>query len=217
MGKGKKGGKRVAPRENPVARESDARRAEQLRGMEMRRLKNKVDRQREKMISYEAPEMKKRPKIDPRYDLKGAARAAREFYKDPNYFDDIPNTNLFEDYKQRLYAHEEGRILLQYMMEYGVSLYNNFNHMQSAEALFHEMMELDVEDNLRAKDALLRCYLDTASGEKVRKILNDHPLEKASLFVYSRALIEHISLLLEESGSSSTLRDEMLQQGNLSA
>jgi hypothetical protein len=192
----KQSGGTYRPKVGPNTRESDERRAEQLRGMEMRLLKNKVDRQREKMVSYEHPDMKKRPKIDPLFDLKGPARAAREFYKDPNYMDDIPNTNLFDDFKGKLYEHEEGKVLLQLMLEYGISLYNNFNKLRDAEAVLKEMLELDETDHLRARDALLRCYLDSAHGEKVRELLDRFPEEKSCLWIYSQVfmyLLTHIS------------------------
>ena len=217
MGKkdSKRGGqvRQVRPELNPRAHESDERKAEQLRNMELRRLKNRVDRQREKMESYEHPDMKKRPKINPLFDLKGSARPAREHYKDPNYFDDIPNTNLLVDFAGRIYEHEEGKILLQYMHEYGVSLYNNFQKSREAESVFKEMLSLDKEDHYRAKDTLLRCYLDCAKGEKVRELLDAHPDENNCLFAYSRALIEHISCLLEEPGSSQDIRDQKLDEG----
>lgn len=130
------------------ARESDSRKSDQLRSMELKRLKNRVDRQREKMASYEHPDMKKRPKMDPLYDLKGPARAAREFYKDPNYIEDIENVNLLSDYEGRVSEHEEGKVLLQAMFEYGVSLFNNFNKLKDAEGVFVEMMQLDRCDNM---------------------------------------------------------------------
>lgn len=164
------------------------------------------------MISYEHPDMKKRPKLDPRYDLKGPARAASEFYKDPNYFDDIPNVNLLNDYEGRIFDHEEGKLLLEYMLEYAISLYNNFSKLRDAEAILTEMLELDKEDRIRARDALLRLFLDSAHGEKVRALLERFPHETSSLFVYSRALIEHISLILGEDGSSEALRNEMLDK-----
>ena len=201
--------------ENPRAHESDERKAEQLRAMELRRLRNRVDRQRERMESYEHPDMKKRPKINPLFDLKGPARPAREHYKDPEYLDDIPNTNLLIDFKGRVYEHEEGRTLLQFMHEYGVSLYNNFQKSREAESVFNEMLALDTLDHFRAKDTLLRCYLDAAKGEKVRELLDKYPGEKNCLFAYSRALIEHIACILDESGCSHEIRDEKLDQGAL--
>ena len=45
------------------------------------------------------------------YDLKGAARPAREHYVDPNYISEPEPENLMEKYKGNMWGHE-GRLLL---------------------------------------------------------------------------------------------------------
>ena len=73
---------------NPKARESDERRLLALKNVEIKRLQNKADKLRQEMAAYTEEteeDRRKSLKIDPLYDLKGAARAARDSYSDPNF------------------------------------------------------------------------------------------------------------------------------------
>jgi hypothetical protein len=60
---------------------------------------------------------------------------------------------------------------------------------------------------------LLRCYLDSAEAGKARALLDEYPEDPYCCFAYSRALIECIALLLEESDASVDLIDEALSKG----
>ena len=50
--------------------------------------------------------------LDPLYELKGAARPAREFYRDPNGQDEVEPVDLLQKYAGRISEHEEGAKLL---------------------------------------------------------------------------------------------------------
>ena len=65
-----------------------------------------------------------------------------------------------------------------------------------------------------ARHQLLRCYLDQGEAGKARQLLEKIPTDSTSCFAFSRALIEHISCtVLQEPGSSETLRDAELVKG----
>lgn len=61
---------------NAKARESDSRRAQQLRSIEVKRLQNNVEKMKQILLRYPKSGLLtvKKQKIDPLYDLKGAAR-----------------------------------------------------------------------------------------------------------------------------------------------
>ena len=63
-----------------------------------------------------------------------------------------------------------------------------------------------------ARHRLLRCYLDLAEADKARDLLERYPDDHHCCFSYSRALIEHISCLLGEEGSSETLKNNALMK-----
>jgi hypothetical protein len=52
-----------------------------------------------------------------------------------------------------------------------------------------------------------------ARAEEARKLLEQFPEDTFCCFLYSRALIEHISLLLGEKGASRKLVDAALSKG----
>ena len=92
------------------ARDSDERRIEMMKSLEIKRLKNAVERQKIYMQSYLPLEVRERKKvkINPMYDLKGAARPARDKYQDPNYkpvtMDD--EINLLSEYSGKIMRKE---------------------------------------------------------------------------------------------------------------
>jgi hypothetical protein len=55
--------------------------------------------------------------------------------------------------------------------------------------------------------------LDSAEAGKARALLDEYPEDPYCCFAYSRALIECIALLLEESDASVDLIDEALSKG----
>ena len=57
-----------------------------------------------------------------------------------------------------------------------------------------------------ARHFLLRCYMDLAYADQARLLLDSHPADLSAAFVYTRALIEHISILIGEGDASSELR-----------
>ncbi len=166
---------------------------------------------------------------DPLYDLKGAARVAREFYRPPDYKEDVEPVDLIDLHPGTIWNHVEGPILLKAMMELGVALHNIMNRSKDAIKVFKEMLELDSEDHLvslflctpdgvftasqLSRHRLLRCYLDKGEALKARQLLDKYSSDNSSCFAYSRALIEFIALSLGESDASETVRDEMLARG----
>jgi len=217
-GKGNKGGKKGGGYVhkvtiNPKARDSDDRRVNIIINMAIKRCQRKVDHITNNMKSYVPPhilQQQKKRKIDPLYDLKGAARPAAEHYKDPNMIADIGPIDVFELYKGRLWEHEEGKNLLKAMLQLSVEMHNSGLKSKDAIKTLNSMLELDKNDTIRARHHLLRVYLDMADAENARNLLDRYKDDKHCCFVYTRALIEHISLLLKEEGSSKDLRDEKL-------
>ena len=73
-----------------------------------------------------------------------------------------------------------------------VDFYRDNNHK------YTNLVELDKNDTIRARYHLLRIYLDMADAENARKLLDTYQEDKHCSFIYTRVLIEHISLLLKE-------------------
>ena len=198
---------------NPNARESDERRIAMLVNMEIKRYQRKVDSITNNMKNYIPIEIlneQKKKKIDPLYDLKGAARPAAEYYKDPKMTKDIDPINVFDLFNGRIYDHDEGKNLLKAMLKLSIEMHNSGYKSKDSIKVLKNMLELDKDDRIRARYHLLRVYLDLADAENARKLLDSYPEDKHCCFVYTRALIEHISLLLNETGSSVDLRDQRL-------
>lgn len=80
--------------------------------------------------------------------MKGAARVAREFYKPPDYREDVQPIDVFEQMPGRLWEHEEGKKLLIAMMELGVAQHNIAERPKDAINTFQEMIQFDKEDHL---------------------------------------------------------------------
>ncbi len=120
-------------------------------------------------------------------------------------------------------------------MNYGIGIHNLSNKTKDAIKIFEEMLELDPDDHLvimiyvyfyycyflktyyylfnkNAKSRLLRCFMDAALAEKARQLIEKYPNEKSACFLYTKALIEHISLNLNEPGSSVEIRDQFLTE-----
>ena len=212
-GGGKRGSKYVhSVTHNAEARESGERRLQMLRNLEIKRLTTIVEKQRQHMTNYFSPEVmaKKRRKVDPAFDLKGAARPAREVYC-PGADDEYEPVDLLHSLTPgKLWEHEEGRTLLRATLNLGVALHNVGNRTKEAIRTFQSMQEMDPEDHLLARHRLLGCHLDLAEADKARSLLDAHPADKSCYFAYTRALLEYLSLQLKEAGSSEKLRDDEL-------
>ena len=154
------------------AHESDERKLDRMRSMEITRYANYVSKQRD-IVQYFIPaEFQKKQKVDPNFNLKGAARPAREFYVDPN-FKEVPEAvDLLETHKGRLWEHEEGKVLLKHMLNYGVALHNIAKKTKDAIAVFEEMLVLDNHDHMLARHRLLRCFMDRAGGNHLSEIFS---------------------------------------------
>jgi hypothetical protein len=217
-GKSKGGYSHPNKKENANARESNERRIQKLKDLEIKRLENIVDKLKSSLRNYIPPNKRlapneKAPTIDPRYNLKGAARPALEFYKDPNFdYTEIIPENLFEKLKGNLYEHDEGCELLHNMMDLSVALHNTTKRSKEGIEMFKEMLEYDKNDTLLVRHQLLRIYLDMGFADRAREILDNNLHDKHSLFTYSRPFIEHIALLLDEEDASTTVRDELLMK-----
>lgn len=84
---------------------------------------------------------------DPHYNLKGAARPAREFYKDPNQVETPDPIDLLEMYSGHMWDHEEGQVLLDCMMKLGLAQHNIAKKPKAAIQTFEEMITLDPFDH----------------------------------------------------------------------
>lgn len=221
MGKGKKGARANKyvhnHTYNPTARESDERKIERLHNMEVKRYQNCVDRNL-KVITQYLPLSTiayKKQKIDPVYYLKGAARPAQEFYRPPGWQEVVEPVDLTVTFKGRLWEHEaeECKELLRSMSELSGALHNVKGRTEDATKVLKRMLVLDEADHMFARHRLLRCYLDMAEAGEARAILDKYPEDPYCCFAYSRALIECIALLLEESDASVDLVDDALNKG----
>lgn len=148
-GGGGGGSRRKISTSNPHARESDERRLQQLTNLEIKRLSNLVLRQEENMRRFIPIEYKnKKLKIDPNYQLKGAARPALEYYQDPNYIPEPEPIDLLSQYEGKLWEHYEGQILLEKLLDYGVGLHNIGMKSKDAIKIFEKMLRNDPNDHL---------------------------------------------------------------------
>jgi hypothetical protein len=68
-----------------------------------------------------------------------------------------------------------------------------------------------------ARHHLLRCYLDDADAENARELLEKFPDDRFCCFIYSKALIEYISVQLAEHGTCEEKRDAILYEGRVIA
>ena len=87
-------------------------------------------------------------KIDKNYDLKGAARPARDFYVDPNYQPEPEPINLFDLYSNSIWEHLEGQIYLKMLLEYGIALHNVAQKTKEAIKTFEKILSFDPSDHL---------------------------------------------------------------------
>ena len=133
---------------NPNARESDERRTQMLKSLEIKRLRKIVEKQTEFLKAYINPESAKRPKLDPLYDLKGAARPAREFYPQPGLSFTETTVDIFVQYEGRLSEHAEGLKLLQSMLELGLATHNVSMNTKESISIFRQMLLYDKIDVL---------------------------------------------------------------------
>lgn len=196
---------------NPKAHNSDERRLTVLRNIQISRLSKIADRIKADLESYiPESEKKKVQKKDPLYFLKGAARPAQEFYKQPGLADDPIPINILNLYKGKLYKHDAGKTFLEAMLTLGIHMHNVGNQTRQAIEVFLEMFELDPLDHLCARHHLLRCYLDRSDATSARALIDQFPNDASSCFVYTKVMIEYISCMLEEEGSSEEIKTKAL-------
>ena len=168
---------------NDRAHESDERRVRLLKKLKVNQLQKHVDNQISRMCCYVPDEVlaRKARKIDPQYDLKGAARVAREFYKDPAckraQGDDI-EVDILEKYGStgRLWEdcpYNEGRHLLEKMLRLAVGLHNVTEDTEAACKVLRRMLAYDKADHVQARQVLLRCYMDNAQAEHARAVIDE--------------------------------------------
>lgn len=85
--------------------------------------------------------------IGSEYDLKGAARAAREHYPDPNQKQREKKINYLVEYEGRLWEIPEGRNYLKAIISYGSALHNLMGKSKDAIEQFEEALTLDKDDH----------------------------------------------------------------------
>jgi hypothetical protein len=85
--------------------------------------------------------------VAPEYDLKGAARAAREHYPDPNQKQRTIKKNLTVEYEGRLWEIPEGRAYLKALISYGSALHNLMGKSHDAIQQFEEALSADKDDH----------------------------------------------------------------------
>ena len=143
---------------NPNARESDERRLKRLQDLELKRLQNAVKKQEEMMRRYIAEEDKVVNITDPAYDLKGAAKAAKEFYPQPGWKEQCDEIDLIEMYAGKMWEHSEGRKLLENMLSYGVALHNLSKKTMDAIKIFKGILVHDPIDHLVRNLSSVICF-----------------------------------------------------------
>jgi len=168
--------------------------------MTVTRLKKAVDKQTEFMTRYIPEDKKKKPRLDPNYNLKGAARPALDFYKDPNFdYNEPVAVNLMEQYKEgKMWQHTEGQKLLATTLELGVALHNLAHKSKDAIKTFKQILEMDTADHLQARHALLRCYLDEGYGLEARALIEQFPEDSSACFTFGLALLDHVAYFINE-------------------
>ena len=90
--------------------------------------------------------------IDPLFLLKGAARPAQEFYKQPGLMNEPMPKDIIQEYHGRLFEHAEGKKLLEAMLSLGVHLHNDGNKTKQAIQILSEVFEYDPSDHLVCKN-----------------------------------------------------------------
>ena len=80
--------------------------------------------------------------------LKGAARPAQEFYKQPGLTDEPMPRDILQEYHGRLYEHCESKKLLEAMLMLGIHLHNVGSKTKQAIQVFNEILEHDPVDHL---------------------------------------------------------------------
>ena len=97
----------------------------ELHQLSAKRLQNLVDKQKQTLRSYLSEgKLRVATKIAPEYQLKGAARVARETYQDPNFREADEPENILESMSGQISQHAEGVKLIQFMMDKGVYQHN---------------------------------------------------------------------------------------------
>lgn len=84
----------------------------------------------------------------PLYHLIGPARAALAHYRPPNFQEAIKPVNLMIQFKNRLWEHEEGRKLLDYLLELAIAYNNTLRKTRKAVETFEEILSYDPLDHL---------------------------------------------------------------------
>lgn len=97
--------------------------------------------------------------IDPRYHLKGAARAAQQHYLPAQPVQAKP-PNLLEEHKGKIGYLPKGKEFLQALVELANLKHSAFKHTKDAVALYNEVLQNDVKDHLDVRAKVLQCYQD---------------------------------------------------------
>jgi hypothetical protein len=64
------------------------------------------------------------------------------------YTEDMEPVNLLEQYRGRLWEHEQGKLLLKALFDLGLALHNIENKTKQTIQVFQEILESDPEDHL---------------------------------------------------------------------
>ena len=141
-GKGGKSGYVHKHNHNEKAHGSDERRIVTLKRLKVKQLQGHVDKQLQRMHDYLPDDVRERmnARVNPEYALMGAARVAREHYRDPNdrrHLDDQTPVDLIETFGRdgMLWTHSpngEGRVLLTSMLRLAVGHHNITEHTSDA-------------------------------------------------------------------------------------
>eukprot|EP00601_Ochromonadales_sp_CCMP2298_P029662 CAMPEP_0173348966 /NCGR_PEP_ID=MMETSP1144-20121109/14042_1 /TAXON_ID=483371 /ORGANISM="non described non described, Strain CCMP2298" /LENGTH=165 /DNA_ID=CAMNT_0014296701 /DNA_START=133 /DNA_END=627 /DNA_ORIENTATION=+ len=147
---------------NPKARESNERKLSNVQGITVKRFQGYVHKLRETLRSYVPPEFLLKPKMDPRYQLKGGALAAQEYYLPPGYSHTPEPINLLETLSESgsMWSQTEGRDLLKALLDLGIALHNVAGKSKEAGVVFLEALRMDPADHLLVRHRLLRLHLD---------------------------------------------------------
>jgi tetratricopeptide (TPR) repeat protein len=203
--------------------ESDERKHIMVKNLKMKQLKDHVIKQEERMRKYIPDRVRaiQNAPIDPQYDLKGAARIAREHYRPPGYDEEVMNQQPID--LMELYCHDiwaapdgEGKKLIEAKILYASGLHNVLEKSSDSINAFKEILALDPKDHYQCNQKMLRIHLDNGDADLARALLDENTQDMSCCFLYNRALVEYIShYLLQEEGSSKEVCETALRTAYL--
>lgn len=125
-------------------RECEDRKEDLKKRIELKRMLSEIDYLKDELRGLHVKEMK----IDPLYDLRGPARAARESYPDPKLANQPQVINYMEQSAGQLWEVPQGSELLTKMKAYAEACISLLGRTLDAIQVLEEMIDYDLQDHL---------------------------------------------------------------------